>query len=168
MKKCDILFNKSKWIGDYIFAFDNLKDAPIIEEKLKLIRKHTNKVPKFYTFCGFNHADPDNYNNEFWMDDIFDVFKRIEILMKYRCLPYIMRYKDYELSPYRGMYINLARWCNQPSFFKKKSFREFCEANGLESSCYRYMVEFENRCPEINRYFNMKYDNQNKINAMAS
>ena len=37
-----------------------------------------------------------------------------------------MRFNKYEESPYRGMYINLARWCNQPSFFKKKSFYEFC------------------------------------------
>ena len=41
--------------------------------------------------------------------------------MKYGCLPYVMRYKDFENSPYRGTYINLASWCNQPHQFKKKS-----------------------------------------------
>ena len=157
-EKCEILFN-SKWYGDYIFAFDNIKDIQVIEEKLKLIRKYTNKIPKFYVFCGFNHTDPDHYNDEFWRNDIFDIFRRIELLMKYKCLPYIMRYKDYELSLYRGIYINLARWCNQPSFFKKKSFRDFCEINGLNSACYRYMVNFEKQHPEIKKYFDMKYEN---------
>lgn len=157
-QKCDILFNKSKWIGDYIFAFDNIKDAPIIEEKLKLIRKHTTKVPKFYVFCGFNHDDMENYTDEFWEQDIKDLFKRIEILMKYKCLPYIMRYKDYELSPYRGIYINLSRWCNQPSFFKKKSFREFCLANGENSKCYKEFEKYEDQHPEVaKQYFDLKY-----------
>jgi hypothetical protein len=41
------------------------------------------------------------------------------------------------------MYITLARWCNQPSFFKKKSFKEFCKAHGEKSSCCRYMKEYE-------------------------
>jgi hypothetical protein len=167
-EKCQVLFNKSKWVGDYIFAFDNLNDAEIIEEKLKLIRKHTNAVPKFYTFCGFNHNDPDQYNEYFWSNDIFDIFKRIAILMKYKCLPYIMRYKDYELSPYRGIYINLARWCNQPNFFKKMSFRQFCEANGLDSSCYKYLVEFETKYPEIKVYFDMIFNNTKFINNKAS
>ena len=158
-EKCEVLFNQSKWIGDYIFAFDNIKDAELIERKLQLIRKYTNKVPKFYTFCGFNHNSPDHYDAEFWKDDIEDLFKRIVILMKYKCLPYIMRYKDYELSPYRGMYINIARWCNQPSFFKKKSFREYCEFNGLNSATYKYMKDFEMRFPNIaSQYFDLTYE----------
>lgn len=168
-EKCDVLFNQSKWIGDYIFAFDNIKDAKIIEEKLKLIRKYTNKVPKFYVFCGFNHSDPDVYTQDFWKQDIIDIFKRIEILMKYKCLPYIMRYKDYELSPYRGHYINLARWCNQPSFFKKKSLREFCQANQdrtkiIECSAVRYMKEIERDFPDIAiKYFDMKDEDLDEV-----
>ena len=157
-EKCDILFNKSKWIGDYIFAFDNIKDEYIIKEKLKVIRKHTNKIPKFYVFCSFNHNNPDNYDNIFWKQDIEDIFKRIEILTKYHCLPYIMRYKDYKLSPYKGMYINFARWCNQPDFFKKKSFREFCHMKGNEGSCLNYMMQFEEEHSDIaQRYFDLKW-----------
>jgi hypothetical protein len=159
-EKCDELFNKSKWIGDYIFAFDNIKDAPIIRQKLDLIRKYTAKVPKFYVFCGYNHDNPDNYTNMFWLKDIGDTFERIRILMQYKCLPYLMRYKDYEMSPYRGMYITIARWCNQPSFFKKKSFREFIAVNGDRSSAYRYAMDFERNHPEVAKaYFDLKYEN---------
>lgn len=155
--KCDVLFN-SRWIGDYIFAFDNIKDRIIVENKLDLIRKHTDKIPKFYVFCGFNHDKPDTYTDEFWARDIADLFERIKILISHRCLPYVMRYKDYEKSPHKGIYITLARWCNQPSFIKKKSFREFCEANGEKSSSVRYMKEFENKYPDIaEKYFDIKW-----------
>ena len=157
-EKCEILFN-SKWIGDYIFAFDNIKDTRIVMKKLELIRKHTNKIPKFYCFCAYNHNEPDTYDEAFWVQDIADLFERIKILMSYHALPYVMRYKDYESSPFKGMYITLARWCNQPSFFKKKSFREFCVANGEKSSAFKYMTDFETKHPEIaKKYFDMKWE----------
>lgn len=156
-EKCEVIFN-SNWIGDFIFAFDNIKDGRLIEKKLKLIREHTQKIPKFYCFCGYNHDNPDNYSDEFWVKDICDLFERIRILITYQSLPYIMRYKDYTLSPYKGMYITIARWCNQPSFIKKKSFREFCKANGDNSSSIRYLTQFELAFPEIaEKYFDMKW-----------
>lgn len=158
-EKCEILF-KSNWIGDYIFAFDNIKDRRIVCRKLSLIRQHTNKIPKFYCFCGYNHDAPDTYDDEFWITDVRDLFERVSILMRYKSLPYIMRYKDYKLSPYRGMYVTIARWCNQPSYFKKLSFREFCQrtAECGSNSSMRYALEFEAKHPEIaERYFDMKW-----------
>lgn len=153
--KCEILFN-SKWIGDYIFAFDNIKDRSLVERKLRLMRRHTDKIPKFYVFCAYNHDDPDVYSEMFWARDISDTFERIKVLMSYRALPYIMRYKDYDHSLYRGIYITLARWCNQPSFLKKKSFREFSVASG--GAAERYMLEFEKQHPDIaSEYFDMKW-----------
>lgn len=159
-EKCKILFN-SKWIGDYIFAFDNIKDKELIESKLKLIRKHTNKVLKFYTFCGFNHDNPDYYPKEFWKQDIIDLFERIIILMKYNCIPYIMRYKDYEISPYKGIYINIAQWCNQPQFFNKLSYLEMCnkdnERKGGNSATKRYNDYFiEENSDVAEKYFNLR------------
>jgi hypothetical protein len=157
-EKCEVIFN-SNWFGEYIFAFDNIKDRRLIERKLQLMRKHTDKRPKFYVFCGYNHNEPDKYSDGFWKQDIRDVFERIKILMSYQALPYIMRYKDYEQSPYRGMYVNFARWCNQPSLFKKMSFREFSAvANGPGGAAARYAEEFERQHPEIaTEYFDMKW-----------
>lgn len=159
-EKCEVIF-KSKWIGDFIFAFDNIKDRRLVEKKMLLIKKHTNKIPKFYCFCGYNHDKPYEYSDEFWTQDIIDLFERIKILISNECLPYIMRHSDYEKSPHRGMYITIARWCNQPSFVKKKSFREYCvevKSNGVGSSAWRYMTEFEEKYPEIaKQYFDMKW-----------
>ena len=158
-EKCEVIFN-SNWIGDYIFAFDNIKDSRIVERKLRLIREHTNKIPKFYVFCGYNHETPDTYNSEFWLKDIIDLFERIKILMSHRALPYVMRYADYKQSPYAGLYNSVASWCNQPNFFKKKSFREYCELNYKlnRKSLMRYLNEFERLYPEIaQKYFDMKW-----------
>lgn len=148
----------SNYIGDIIFAFDNIEDQEVIEEKIKMWRKFEQvKKLKFYVLCGFDKSG--KYDEEFWKKDIEDTFKRIRILMKYKCLPYIMRYREYEKSPYKGMYITFARWCNQPSIFTKKSIKEFAIANGERSAPVRYLNKLENQYPEIaNKYFDMKFD----------
>ena len=158
-EKCEVIFS-SNWIGDYIFAFDNIKDRHLVEQKLQLMREHTAVIPKFYVFCGFNHKVKDTYPDRFWEEDIRDVFERIRVLMRYNALPYIMRYPLYKKSPYRGMYDTIARWCNQPSFIKKKSFREYVMNTPRQNKCTpRYLEEFEQKHPEIAaEYFDMKYD----------
>lgn len=165
-EKCELLF-KSKYDGDYIFAFDNVADYELIERKLKLLRKYTNKIPKFYTFCGFDRNE--KWNKDFWIQDLWDLWKRIELLMKYQCLPYIMRFNRYVESPYRGTYISLANWCNQPSIFKKKSYREFVEyrqsLRKKDCSDMRYMKQIEKDIPNLaERYFDLKFENYKEVN----
>lgn len=190
-EKCDYLFNKSNWVGDRIFAFDDIKDRDLIESKLQMIRDYTNAQIKFYVFCGYNHDNVGNYNKEFWQKDIENLFERIKILMNYGCLPYIMRYKDCKLSPYRGMYVTIASWCNQPSFFRKMTFAEYAMARGMNNddykkyktdfisylsdggkkgSSWRYYEEFKKERPDIaSKYFNMRwnYSNKNKKKQIA-
>ena len=49
--------------------------------------------------------------------------------MSYGCLGYIMRHEDYHKHPLKNIYVQIARWCNQPPFYKKMSFWEFCYRN---------------------------------------
>lgn len=160
-EKCEMLF-ASRYDGDYTFAFDDIKDYELIHEKLKMIRRHqTKKSIKFYVLTGFDGTDH---------IDIENTFRRIALLLKYECLPYLMRFQNKNETPWRkskysGMYITMARWCNQPSILKKMSFRFFCEANqelhkdkGTQCSSYKAMVEFENEHPEIaKKYFDLKF-----------
>lgn len=153
-EKCELLFS-SKYDGEFTFAFDSIKDYDLIKSKLQLIRNHTDtKRIKFYVLVGFASTD---------LDDVINAFERIKLLMEYSCLPYIMRYqsktsKPWQDSEFRDIYIQLARWCNQPGFFKKMSFREFCTANGEKSKCYRAMTEFEKKYKDIsNQYFDLRY-----------
>lgn len=160
-EKCEMLFN-THYDGDYTFAFDKISDYSLIEEKLKMIRSHTQaKKIKFYVLVGFESTDE---------IDIENAFKRIALLFKYRCLPYIMRYQNKNESPwknseFRGMYIAIARWANQPNLIKKMSFREFCEKNqklkktkGL-CSTMAAMRDFERRFPDVAKeYFDIRYE----------
>lgn len=165
-KKAKRLSN-TKYHGDFIFAFDHLEERELIEEKLKLWKRYSIKTTKLYVLCAYNSQDE---------NDIVDTFERIKILMKYGCLPYIMRYESYKDSPWRALYVQIARWCNQPQFFKKKSFRQFCEANqayhkNKETTCatYQSMQDFEKLFPAIaEKYFDLRFDEENQYgNALG-
>lgn len=153
-------FTHAKYHGDFIFAFDHLEDTDLIIEKVQLWKRYSSRICKMYVISGYDSQDE---------KDIEGVFFRIATLMKYGSLPYIMRYEKYKESPYKGMYIELARWCNQPNFFKKKSFRQFCIANqeqkkNQETNCaaYQTMLDFEEKFPEIAaKYFDLRFDEEN-------
>lgn len=151
---CELLFT-SKYAGDFTFAFDNIKDARLIERKIVMARRYTDRPLKFYCFCGYDREG--KWDNDFWTRDIFELLYRIEILVKYHCLPYVMRFYRYTESPWRGVYISIARWCNQPNFYKKMSLREFAKRNGEQSACFRYLVEFEKANPAAGYFFDLKY-----------
>ena len=149
-----------KYAGDYIFAFDHIEDRELIEEHLKIWRTYSDKGTRLYVLCAFDSQDE---------VDIENTLERIKILMGYGCLPYIMRYESYKTSKWRTLYVNLARWCNQPQFFKKKSFRQFCEANqdyhkSKETLCsaMQALKNFEAEFPEIAaRYFDLRFEDRN-------
>lgn len=151
---CELLFT-SKYAGDFTFAFDNIKDARLIERKIVMARQYTEKALKFYCFCGYDREG--KWDAAFWTRDIFELLYRIEILVKYHCIPYVMRFYRYTESPWRGVYISIARWCNQPGFFKKMSLRQFAELNGEKSACYRYLAEFEKANPAAGYFFDLKF-----------
>lgn len=176
-EKIKILFN-SRYDGDFIFAFDNINDAELIKSKLKLIRRHyknKGRNIKFYVLCAFDEKEKNEdeevkkqaYSKDFWAKDVKNTFERIKILMEYNCLPYIMRYEKYNISPYYGTYVNLASWCNQPNMFKKKSYRQWCidddKRKGGNSATIRYLKQFENDYPQIAKeYFDLKFEDINK------
>ena len=84
--------------------------------------------------------------------------------MSYGCYPYIMRFNRYEESPFRGIYITLARWCNQPSMFNKKSFAEFC---ATRSDSDKYLKNFVESNPQFikdySHFLYMKYKMEEKV-----
>ena len=160
-EKCEMIFS-SKYKGDVIFAFDNIEDKEVVEQKARLIRKYNKRKGqniKFYVLCGFDRDG--KYDDDFWIKDINDTFERIFILAKYNFKPYIMRYEKYKDSPYYGTYVNLARWCNQPSFFNNLSYEEFCRKSDLLvggkeiSSTWRYYKQLQDTNAECKKYFNV-------------
>lgn len=161
-EKCKLLFS-SKYDGDYIFAFDNIADKNIVEQKARLIRKYNKSIGhnvKFYVLCGFDRQG--KYDNDFWVQDVKDTFERIFILAKYNFKPYIMRFEKYKSSPLYGTYVNISCWCNQPSLFNNLSYKQFCEKDDLRksggkgtSATWRYFKELLNTNMEFEKYINI-------------
>lgn len=187
--KAEVLKNV-RYHGDYIFAFDHYrmddpKERRNVEQTikgLKVWRSHCLKSTKLYVLVAYDSQDE---------RDLEGTFFRIKTLMEYGCLPYIMRYEKYKESRFKSMYIQLARWCNQPGFFKKMSFRQFCVRNeeyhqGIQNLtpkgkynnklklpkraklkpnyclCYQTMLDFETEFPMIaKRYFDLRFEELN-------
>lgn len=157
-EKAEVL-SKAKYHSDIIFAFDHIEEAEIIRTKLALWRKYCEQPTKLYVLCGYDSLD---------IQDVINTLERIRILFEYGCIPYIMRYQDYKKSKYKGLYIQLARWCNQPQFLKTLSFKEYCERNQFyhkDKNTYcaamRVYTDFSQKYPEIaDKYFNMHFKEQ--------
>ena len=184
------LLNEVKYHGDYIFAFDHYRmDDPNEKRQveqtikgLKIWRSYCHKSTKLYVLVAYDSQDE---------ADIEGTFFRIKILMEHGCLPYIMRFEEYNNSRFKSLYTQLARWCNQPGFYKKMSFRQYCVRNeeyhqGIQditpkgkynkklkipkgyprkekySSCYQTMLDFEAEFPEITKkYFDLRFEELN-------
>ena len=184
--------SKSRYYGDTIFAFDNVDDYDKISKTIRIWKYHSKRTTKLYVLCGFDPwLDPNRvikpnqkhlqkmYSLKTQIErdqlDIEGVFVRIELLMRYGCLPYIMRHQNYQNSIYKELYIQLARWCNQPQFFKKKSFAEFCIANQEYAksdkicAAYQAYLTFKNDRPDLaEKYFNMKFEEMNATRSISS
>lgn len=184
------LLNSVNYHGDYIYAFDHYRMDDDHERKqveqtlngLKVWREHCKKSTKLYVIVAYDYQDERDIEGTFW---------RIQKLMEFGCLPYIMRFEAYKSSRFKNIYTQLARWCNQPGFFKKMSFRQYCVRNeeyhqgiqhetpkGVYNSklkypqgfkpkenyclCYQSMIEFEAEFPEIaKKYFDIRYEEIN-------
>ena len=166
------LLSKARYHGDMIFAFDNWKDRDIIEEHIKIWKKHcSHKTTKFYLFCGFELTPEDD---EKVYRDVCEIFWRIRILMKYGCLGYVMRHEDYHKHRLSNIYVQIARWCNQPQFYKKMSFHEFILRNqdyvkteGRKCMSLRtyeeFMETFKEHKEELDDLFNnIRYEDLNE------
>ena len=164
------MLSKAHYHGDFIFAFDQWKDCDLIVRKLRIWKTYCpSKTTKFYLFCGYE-LTADNDTKIF--EDVYYLFRRIQILMSFGCLGYVMRHADYQNHRLGNIYTQIARWCNQPQFYKKMSFEEFIlrnqsyqeEHSSSTKTCkslstYTAFKEtFFDRWNEIEPLFHMKYE----------
>ena len=70
-----------------------------------------------------------------------------------------MRHVDYLKSPYVGIYKTIARWCNQPGFYRNYSLNEFIDLTIQrgEKAPDRYRKIVLKDWPDLNLYFDQKY-----------
>jgi hypothetical protein len=102
-----------------------------------------SKTTKLYVLCAYESQD---------VLDIINTFERIKILMKYGCLPYIMRYEKYKNCEFQSLYTQLARWCNQPQFFKKSPSDNFVKQIKIIIKINKQSVQLINQCSILRKY----------------
>jgi hypothetical protein len=108
------LLSKLNYMGEYIFAFDDLKYKPLLEEKLRILKQYISKDWKLKFYL---------YQNKGM--DISGLIERVEWCRKNKTLPYVMRDIDCWGSLNQDFYTDYAAYCNQPGFFKKLDFETF-------------------------------------------
>lgn len=117
------LLSQLKYIGEYIFAFDNPKDKSLIEKKMAIVKKYIKGDWKLKFYIYHNHQ---TMNKE-------DLYMRIDWCKKNKVLPYFMRDENcYGVDEYT----QLARWVNQPAQFKKKTFTQFLNSTIAQDSLF--------------------------------
>jgi hypothetical protein len=151
---------KLKYDDIYYFAFDKMteieKIKPKIElwsEKIQLIKPNRKWIrTKFYTFCAFDYEG--KYDLNFWLTDIENLFKRIQIMFDNKAIPFVMRFKEGEKSPFRHVYINIGQWANSPSgSITIKSFNEWIDTGSI---VYKETIQFRDKYPQFRRLFDAK------------
>lgn len=115
------LLSQLNYLGNYIFAFDDISYLPLIEEKIKILSWKKSWQFKFFVYIHPNM-------------EIKNIVDRINWLKDNECLPYIMRDITCWKSIYNEFYIDLAAYCNQVNLFKKMNFSEFLEARHTNKS----------------------------------
>ncbi|MCK5012207.1 MAG: hypothetical protein KAS66_00145 [Candidatus Omnitrophica bacterium] len=121
------------YIKPYTFAFDNISSAQVLNDKLDILLKYIKSIYiRFYIYCSAE------------MDLSTDVIPRIAWCKKNKCLPYLMRDDNCYQSTKKGFYADLAAWCNQPSFFKKMTFKEFLIKRGLRDDTLQKRLKILN------------------------
>lgn len=106
--------SRLNYMGEYIFAFDEPKYQPLLEQKLILMKKYISKSWKL-KFYIYYHPDM----------EISQLIDRVEWCRKNECLPYVMRDIACWDCENKNFLIDYAAYCNQPSMFKKLTFEQF-------------------------------------------
>ena len=146
--------------GNYYFAFDLWKDREKVERGLETwsrnymeLKSTKNNIlflqTQLYCICCYDHNN--KYNIIFWKNDIIFLFKRIEIIFKYKCLPFVMRFDEHKKSPFYGLYMAICQWSNQPRNCAKYSFNEY-----IEISNKREAIKIRDKYPEFSRLFDVR------------
>lgn len=113
-KKAELL-SQLNYIGEYTFAFDDIKMLRTVKKKIKILKRYIKRdwKIKMFLYCNTDMLIKSN------------IIERIEWCKKNKALPYIMRDENCYCNENKSFYTDLASYCNQPGFFKKLDFSDF-------------------------------------------
>lgn len=113
--------SRLNYMGEYIFAFDEPKYQPLLEKKLKLIKKYISKPWKLKFYIYYHPSM-----------DLKQLIERVEWCRDRECLPYVMRDIACWDCDNKEFLIDYAAYCNQAGHFKKMTFPQFLEKRNLK------------------------------------
>lgn len=153
------LLSNAKYDGKLKFAFDNIKDFPMMERQMNKWKSYTksNNDAVFYVLVGFPH-NSEEINDVFWKNDIIDMWRRIDFLIENRCFPYIMRHEnatsdllDVNLKEF---YNAVSCWANQTFICYGSSFEEYLVLDTKYHGNKRHDICMEviSKIPEIKEF----------------
>lgn len=109
------LLAELRYMGEYIFAFDNVKALKLVAKGLSILKRHISKPWRIKMYVYIHPRMP----------ILEDIVFRVEWLRENRVLPYIMRDASCFDSKNNMFYTDMASWCNQPGIFKGLKFTDF-------------------------------------------
>lgn len=120
----------------FYFAFDNIQDKKSIEKNLilwnSIFPKTTAKM--FYVLVGFDRNE--KYDEAFWLKDYNDLIERIKILYENKAIPYIMRHKNLDKSPYLKQINIITGFCRYVMRKGNMNFKTYCEYENIDKSLF--------------------------------
>lgn len=124
------LLSQLKYLkSEYIFAFDDPKYQKILDKKIVLMKKY---IPQDWRIKFYIYIHP-SMSTEL-------LIHRAEWCRRNRCLPYVMRDAECYKDEKKDFYTDYAAYCNQPSFFKKLTFKEFLEKRHTNKERINYSL----------------------------
>lgn len=161
-KKANIIL-PLKHDGNYYFAFDLWKYKEKIERGLKIWYNNYMRIKatkkelifiqtQLYCICCYD--DDNNYDLNFWINDIVILFQRIEILFQYKCMPFVMRFEKHKESPFYKLYVSICQWANQSMNCGKYSFNEYLD--GFHGIKMKKTKEIRDKYPEFRKLWDTK------------
>lgn len=136
------LLSKMKYIGNYIFAFDDPSYKDALDEKIVLIKKWIPRPWKVKFYVYYHPSMP-----------LKDLVSRVEWCREHECLPYVMR--DLEYWKYEGDEKNFVTsytaYCNQPHLFLRMTFQQFMRnGKNSKSRIEKCIAIYEQTMKELN------------------
>lgn len=160
-KKCDVITTSRYIQSSFIFAFDDWDDRAKIEPRMKLFvdsfiknRGATEKsyYAKMYVLTAYKSQDP---------KDLWEAFKRINVMIRWGVVPYVMKYNDYKNNKWEMMYQLMSSWTNAFALFLKMSFYEFLEMGNYSpakrAKINELMKELKEHSPDFEIFWSEKF-----------
>lgn len=110
------LLGDARYLGNYIFAFDDIRYESMVTKRLKLLRRYIKRKwhITFFVLVGYNST-------------IKEDLHRVAFCRRHHVYPYIMRHKRCWESADEYFYTDIANYCNQPGVFKNMTFLQYLE-----------------------------------------